>query len=85
MVINMRRYISYLLIVLILSLIGCSSGTSGKRIYSKSYIGNKKSHIFHYYDCKWAQKISSKNVVKIKNRRDAINVYHMRPCKSCKP
>ena len=77
----MRYFISCMLTVLILIPVGCSSGV----IRGKSYIGNKKSRIFHYCDCKWAQKISSKNAVIIDSRKDAIKVYHMRPCKSCRP
>lgn len=76
-----RYFVSCMLAVLTLFSAGCSSGVTG----GKKYIGNKKSHVFHYSDCKWGQKISPKNVVIIDSRKDAINVYHMRPCKSCRP
>ena len=52
---------------------------------AESYIGNKRSGIFHFESCEWAQKISSYNAVEIESRQEAINVYHMRPCKVCRP
>lgn len=78
---SVRYFAVCILVFSILFSVGCSSDTSG----GKSYIGNKKSRIFHYSNCKWAQKISSNNIVVIDNRKKAVNIYHMRPCKSCRP
>ena len=77
----MRRFVSCVLVLLVLLSIGCSSSFDSVR----GYRGNKKSRIFHRYSCEWAQRISSKNAVDISSREEAIKKYHMRPCKSCKP
>ena len=57
----------------------------GSTVLAGSYKGNLNSGIFHYYSCKWAQKIHPNNVVNLSSREEAIDVYHMRPCKVCRP
>ena len=57
----------------------------GDTALASSYKGNLNSGIFHYYSCKWAQKIHPNNVVHLDSRREAIEVYHLRPCKVCRP
>ena len=74
----MHNIIGWSMIVLLLFSVGCSSDTNG-------YVGNKKSHVFHRYSCEWGQRISAKNIVNISSRAVAVNKYHMRPCKVCKP
>ena len=74
----MKRLISG--IVLVAALISVGSTT-----LATSYKGNLNSGIFHYYGCKWAQKIHPNNVVHLSSRSEAIEVYHMRPCKVCNP
>lgn len=59
-----------------------SIGSTGLAV---SYKGNLNSGIFHYYSCKWAQKIHPNNVVHLSSRREAIEDYGMRPCKVCRP
>ena len=72
-----RLLVCILSFVIVLSL-GCIA-------LAGSYIGNQRSGIFHYTSCKWAQKISSYNAVDLESRQEAIDVYHMRPCKVCRP
>ena len=74
----MARIIGIIVSIAILLSIG-STGLAG------SYKGNLNSGIFHYYSCKWAQKIHPNNVVLLSSRREAIEDYHMRPCKVCRP
>ena len=48
------------------------------------YVASKKSEVFHSPDCKWAKKISPKNLIGFKSREQALNSGR-RPCKVCKP
>ncbi len=48
------------------------------------YVASKKSKVFHHPDCKWAKKISSKNLMGFNTREEAIKSGR-RPCKSCRP
>lgn len=48
------------------------------------YVGNQKTHIFHYADCPSAIRISDKNIIDFDNREDAVNSGYV-PCKKCKP
>ena len=75
----MCKVIIWSLVVFSLFSLGCSSDIV------TGYIGNKKSRIFHRYDCEWGQRISAKNLIKINSRDIAVTKYHMRPCKVCKP
>ena len=47
------------------------------------YVASKNSRVFHRPDCKWAKRISSKNLVGFKSREEAIRSGR-RPCKSCR-
>ena len=48
------------------------------------YVASKKSEVFHRPGCKWAKKISPKNLIGFKSREEAIGSGR-RPCKSCGP
>jgi hypothetical protein len=48
------------------------------------YVASKNSKVFHVPNCRFANQISSKNLVGYKSRDDAINAGK-RPCKVCKP
>jgi len=48
------------------------------------YVGSKNSNKYHYPDCKWAKKISSKNLVTFKTAKEALAAGYV-PCKVCKP
>ena len=48
------------------------------------YVGSKNSNKYHYPDCKWAKKISAKNLVVFESAKDALAARYV-PCKVCKP
>jgi len=48
------------------------------------YAGSKNSSKYHYPECKWAKKISSKNLVTFKTAQEAVKAGYA-PCKVCKP
>lgn len=48
------------------------------------YVGSKSSDKYHYPDCKWAKKISAKNLVTFKTAQEALKAGYV-PCKVCKP
>lgn len=55
-----------------------------KRDTETSYIGNKRTYIFHRPSCKSADKISDKSKIVFRNRSDAIKIGYI-PDKVCKP
>ena len=48
------------------------------------YVASVNKEPFHRISCRWAQKISPKNVVYYNTREEAVQDGH-RPCKVCKP
>jgi methylphosphotriester-DNA--protein-cysteine methyltransferase len=48
------------------------------------YVGSKNSNKYHYPDCKWAKKISPKNLLTFKTAQEALAAGYV-PCKVCKP
>jgi hypothetical protein len=48
------------------------------------YVASKNSGVFHRPQCRWAKKISPKNLVNYNSRDEAIKAGK-RPCKQCKP
>jgi methylphosphotriester-DNA--protein-cysteine methyltransferase len=48
------------------------------------YVGSKTSDKYHYPDCKWAKKISPKNLVTFMTAEEAAKAGYV-PCKVCKP
>lgn len=48
------------------------------------YLGSKSSNKYHYPDCKWAKKISPKNLVTFMTAEEAVKAGYV-PCKVCKP
>ena len=48
------------------------------------YVASKNSKVFHRPDCKWAKRISPKNLIGFKPREEAIRSGR-RPCKRCRP
>ena len=48
------------------------------------YVGSKNSDKYHYPDCKWAKRISAKNLVTFKTTQEAVKAGYV-PCKVCKP
>jgi micrococcal nuclease len=51
---------------------------------ASSYVGNKRTYVFHRPDCPYAGKIPEKNKIIFRNRLDAIKIGYT-PCKRCKP
>jgi flagellar biosynthesis protein FlhF len=47
-------------------------------------VANKNSDVFHHPDCKWAQKIKSKNRITFSNAQ-AAQEKHFMPCRDCQP
>jgi len=48
------------------------------------YVASAQSNKYHYPKCKWATKISSKNLVTFKSAKEALDAGYV-PCKVCKP
>ena len=48
------------------------------------YVASKNSNVFHKPDCRWAKKISPKNLVGYDTKDEAIKAGK-RPCRGCKP
>lgn len=48
------------------------------------YVGSSKANKYHYPDCKWAKKISPKNLVTFKTAQEAVKAGYV-PCKVCNP
>ena len=55
-----------------------------KKDTETSYIGNKRSYIFHRPSCKDIDKIPEKSKIIFRNRADAIKIGYV-PDKACKP
>lgn len=49
-----------------------------------SYIGNRRSHIFHRAGCHYVRRMNEGNKVEFDNREEAISKGY-RPCKKCRP
>ena len=49
-----------------------------------SYVGSKKSKVFHKNKCRWIDGISKENLTVFAGRSEAVN-QGRRPCKTCKP
>jgi flagellar biosynthesis protein FlhF len=54
------------------------------RIDDNTFVANKNSDVFHRSDCKWAQKIKSKNMITFSNLQ-AAESEHFMPCQDCQP
>jgi len=59
-------------------------GKAGARIDDSTFVANKNSDVFHRSDCKWAQKIKSKNMITFSNLQ-AAESEHFMPCQDCQP
>jgi hypothetical protein len=61
------------------------SDTRQQRVdQAKYYVGSSQSNKYHLVDCKWAKRISPKNLVKFKTVAEAKKAGYV-PCKVCKP
>jgi len=53
-------------------------------VFAAEFWASKGSNKYHYPECKWAQKINKKNLIKFSSPEDAIKAGYT-PCKVCKP
>lgn len=61
-----------------------SPGTSEQKKPAYAYVASSLREPFHKTSCKWAERISDKNLQTFKTRDQAIKAGH-RACKVCKP
>jgi hypothetical protein len=61
-----------------------SAPPAGQAVAESMYVASKNSEVFHRPECRWAQKIAEKNLVRYNSRDEAIKAGK-RPCKMCKP
>ena len=54
------------------------------RIEARTFVANKNSDVFHHPDCKWTQKIKSKNMITFSSVQAAEGQNFM-PCQDCQP
>ena len=81
MVVVVMRKIKILISILLLmvfSLVCLSLSADYK------YVGSANSKKYHYPTCKWAKKITPKNMVTFKSAEEALKAGYV-PCKVCKP
>jgi len=53
-------------------------------IEDRTYVANKNSDVFHHPECKWTQKIKSKNMITFSSAAAAEEAHFM-PCQDCQP
>lgn len=63
---------------------GDAEATADNPVVQHSFVASKNSAVFHRPQCRWARKISERNLVGYKTRQEAIEAGK-RPCKTCKP
>ena len=54
------------------------------RFEGRTFVANKNSDVFHHPECKWAQKIKSKNMITFSSLQ-AAEGEHFMPCQDCRP
>jgi flagellar biosynthesis protein FlhF len=54
------------------------------RIAARTFVANKNSDVFHHPECKWTQKIKSKNMITFSSVQ-AAEGEHFMPCHDCRP
>jgi methylphosphotriester-DNA--protein-cysteine methyltransferase len=74
---KIRVWVS-IVILMIFSIVGLSLAADFK------YVGSKTSNKYHYPDCKWAKRISAKNLITFKSAQEAVKAGYV-PCKVCNP
>jgi flagellar biosynthesis protein FlhF len=61
-----------------------SSHEAPARIEGRTFVANKNSDVFHHSECKWTQKIKSKNMITFSSVQTA-EAQHFLPCRDCRP
>jgi len=69
-----------LLPIIVVLLIACSAATA----LASTYVGNARTHKFHYADCRYVGEMNDNNKVYFEDRDDAIDEGYV-PCKVCRP
>jgi len=69
-----------LLPIIVVLLIACSAATA----LASTYVGNARTHKFHYADCRYVGEMNDNNKVYFEDRDEAINEGYV-PCKVCRP
>ncbi len=82
----MRKKLLRVIGVTVLILILCSCGSSDGEVLfeEENYVGSINSDIYHYPECKWANKIKEYNEVWFSSIEDAENEGY-RSCHTCNP
>ena len=61
-----------------------STSETKARIRERQFVANKNSDIFHSPDCKWTQKIKSKNLITFSST-EVARMQQFMPCRDCQP
>jgi len=61
-----------------------ASEKAADRIDGATFVANKNSDVFHRVDCKWTQKIQSKNMITFSSLQTA-KLENFMPCQDCQP
>jgi hypothetical protein len=61
-----------------------STSETKARIRERQFVANKNSDIFHCSDCKWTQKIKSKNLITFSST-EVARMQQFMPCRDCQP
>jgi len=69
-----------LLPIIVVLLIACSAATA----LASTYVGNARTHKFHYADCRYVGEMNDNNKVYFEDRDEAIDEGYV-PCKVCRP
>lgn len=91
-----RLVLPVLIVALVFSIIGCSTGTSVQNKSSaqnitkenanaeKQFVGSINSNKYHYPSCRWAQRIYPENEIWFSSPQGAQAKGYV-PCKVCRP
>jgi len=63
---------------------GSSTTTSSSSVSGGSFVGSKKSDVYHYPSCESAKRITAANLIRFSSSADA-RAHGYRPCKKCHP
>jgi len=73
----MKKRISILLTILFMLILPVFA-------YASDYVGNARTHKFHYASCYYVAKMNESNKVWFETREEAIEAGYI-PCKVCRP
>lgn len=76
----MRFFKRRILPLVVVLLVACSAAT----VLASTYVGNARTHKFHYSDCRYVGEMNENNKVYFDDRDEAIDEGYV-PCKVCRP